>query len=202
MKSKIDQKWKLFSGKKENIAEIFCKSNFNFNDWWWIQTDNLPVVEVQLLNHCANITRYLHRRTSKGATAIALWFYLRLPSCGPGFKSQAHHHNTFWICIIEIDESKRKRGRVRPIFRRTSKQLISVPYFGTILLPHTLETFCTTMLEILFAVWGYYLPKCEIRTTKVCVCVRAEPSGAHQVSFRVQGVQIMTIFRLKMVTHI
>ena len=34
--------------------------------------------------------------------AIAPCFRLRLPSCGPGFKSQALHLHFFSICTIEI----------------------------------------------------------------------------------------------------
>ena len=36
---------------------------------------------------------------SSVVAAIAPWFRLRLPSCGPGFESQAHHLCFFSICI-------------------------------------------------------------------------------------------------------
>ena len=35
--------------------------------------------------------------------AIAPWFRLLLPSCGPGFESQAHHLRLFPIYIVEIE---------------------------------------------------------------------------------------------------
>ena len=51
--------------------------------------------------------------------AIAPWFRLHLPSCGPGFESQAHLLCFFPICI-EIVTGKElkytKRGRDWPIF--------------------------------------------------------------------------------------
>ena len=47
--------------------------------------------------------------------AIAPWFRLHLPSCGPGFDSQTVHLRFFSICIIEI--VSRKRGRDLPIFK-------------------------------------------------------------------------------------
>ena len=39
--------------------------------------------------------------------AIAPWFCLRLPSCGPGFESQAHH-----LCFIQfVLKLKRKKNK-------------------------------------------------------------------------------------------
>ena len=37
----------------------------------------------------------------KEATAIAPWFRLQLPSCDPGFKSQAYHQLFYQFCIIQ-----------------------------------------------------------------------------------------------------
>ena len=39
--------------------------------------------------------------SSKGA-AIALCFRLRLPSCGPGFESQAHHLHFFQFVLLKL----------------------------------------------------------------------------------------------------
>ena len=54
--------------------------------------------------------------------AIAQWFCLRLPSCGPGFKSRAHHLCLFQFVFLELwwekDENKRKRGRDWPVFKK------------------------------------------------------------------------------------
>ena len=47
---------------------------------------------------------------------IALWFRLRLPSCGPGFESQAHHLRFFnlyyWNCNEKITKINKKRPSV------------------------------------------------------------------------------------------
>ena len=40
--------------------------------------------------------------------AIAPWFRLRLPSCGPGFKSQAYHLCFFSICIEIVTRKEQK----------------------------------------------------------------------------------------------
>ena len=34
--------------------------------------------------------------------AIAPWFHLHLPSCGPGFKSQAHHLRFFQFVLLKL----------------------------------------------------------------------------------------------------
>ena len=53
----------------------------------------------------------------------APWFRLCLPSCGPGFESQAHHLRFFSICIIEIvmksNENKQKEAMIGP-FKKIS----------------------------------------------------------------------------------
>ena len=43
--------------------------------------------------------------------AIAPWFRLRLPSCGPGFESQAHHlcFFNYWNCNEKITKINKKR---------------------------------------------------------------------------------------------
>ena len=43
-----------------------------------------------------------------GVAAIAQWFRLRLPFCGPGFESQAHHLRFFSI-FIEIVMRKEQK---------------------------------------------------------------------------------------------
>ena len=67
-------------------------------------------------------------KSKKGALWAATmvpWFCLCLPSCGRGFKSQAHHLSFFSICIIEIvmrkGQKQKKRGRVGPIFKKESQ---------------------------------------------------------------------------------
>ena len=54
-----------------------------------------------------------------GVAAIAPWFCLRLPSCGLGFKSQAHHLCFFQFVLKlkwEKNENKQKRGQDWPIY--------------------------------------------------------------------------------------
>ena len=57
--------------------------------------------------------------------AIAPWFRLRLPSCGPGFESQAHHLCFFQFVLKlkrEKNENKPKRGRDWPIFENNASK--------------------------------------------------------------------------------
>ena len=45
--------------------------------------------------------------------AIAPWFRLHLPSCGPGFESQAHHlcfFNLYWNCKKRSKINKKRPG--------------------------------------------------------------------------------------------
>ena len=49
--------------------------------------------------------------------AIAPWFRLRLPSCGPGFESQAHHLRFFQFVLKlyqEKNENKQKEAGIGP----------------------------------------------------------------------------------------
>ena len=53
------------------------------------------------------------------AAAIAPWNYLRLPSCGRRFDSQAHHLSFFQFVLLKLlweKDEKTKRGRDLPIF--------------------------------------------------------------------------------------
>ena len=53
----------------------------------------------------------------KWVAAIAPWFCLRLPSCGPGFESQAHHLYFFQFASLKLyRENNEKRVRDWPIF--------------------------------------------------------------------------------------
>ena len=54
-----------------------------------------------------------------GVAAIAPWFCLRLPSCGPGFKSQAHHLHFFQFVLLKLyqenNENKQKKAGIGPL---------------------------------------------------------------------------------------
>ena len=56
-----------------------------------------------------------------GGTAIAQWIRLHLPSCCPGFESQAHHlrfYNKFVLHLSrEKNENKQKEARFGPFFK-------------------------------------------------------------------------------------
>ena len=57
-----------------------------------------------------------------GGAAIAQWIRLHLPSCRPGFESQAHHLCFFNLYLsfeleCEKNENKQKRGRDWPILK-------------------------------------------------------------------------------------
>ena len=58
--------------------------------------------------------------------AIAPWFRLRLPSCGPGFESQAHHLRFFQFVLLKLyrgnNENKQKEAGIGPF--------ISTPVVG------------------------------------------------------------------------
>ena len=52
--------------------------------------------------------------------AIAPWFRLGLPSCGPGFESQAHHLCFFQFVLLKLypenNENKQKEAGIGPFF--------------------------------------------------------------------------------------
>ena len=54
--------------------------------------------------------------------AIAPWFHLRLPYCGPGFESQAHHLRFFQFVLLKLllelekNENKQKEAGIGPYF--------------------------------------------------------------------------------------
>ena len=43
-----------------------------------------------------------------GVAVIAPWFYLRLPSCVLGFKSQAHHLRFFQFVLLKLYQENNK----------------------------------------------------------------------------------------------
>ena len=57
--------------------------------------------------------------------AIAQWFRLRLPSCGPGFESQAHHLRFFQFVLLKLllelekNENKQKEAGIGPYLKKT-----------------------------------------------------------------------------------
>ena len=58
-----------------------------------------------------------------GGAAIAQWIRLRLPSCRPGFESQAHHLSfyqfIFELYHVEKDENKQKEAGIGPFLKKT-----------------------------------------------------------------------------------
>ena len=75
---------------------------------------------------CPNVSLFgsdlkLTKKLNWKVPYIAQWIRLRLPSCWPGFKSQAHHLLFYQFIKIELwhvekTKIKRKRGRNWPIF--------------------------------------------------------------------------------------
>ena len=54
--------------------------------------------------------------------AIAPWFCLRLPFCGPGFQSQAHHlrfFNLYWNCNVKGTKINKKRPGLAHFLKKT-----------------------------------------------------------------------------------
>ena len=54
--------------------------------------------------------------------AIAPWFRLCLPSCGPGFKSQAHHLHFFQFVLLKLyrgnGKNKQKEAGIGPFLKK------------------------------------------------------------------------------------
>ena len=65
--------------------------------------------------------------------AIAPWFCLRLPSCGPGFESQAHHLRFFQFVLLKLyrenNENKQKEAGIGPFLKRQDVKIISYKQF-------------------------------------------------------------------------
>ena len=62
--------------------------------------------------------------------AIALWFRLRLPSCSPGFESQAHHLRFFQFVLglrREKSENKQKEAGIGPFFLKKEEKKLFGP---------------------------------------------------------------------------
>ena len=57
----------------------------------------------------------------KLVVAMAPWFCLRLPSCGPGFESQAHHLCFFQFVLLKLhrenNEIKQKEAGIGPFLK-------------------------------------------------------------------------------------
>ena len=64
----------------------------------------------------------------KNWNKIAPWFRLRLPSCGPGFESQAHHLRFFQFVLLKLyrennenNENKQKEAGTGPFLKKELK---------------------------------------------------------------------------------
>ena len=62
-----------------------------------------------------------HQKLSHLMAAIAPWFRLRLPSCSPGFESQAHHLRFFQFVLLKLyrenNKNKQKEAGIGPFFK-------------------------------------------------------------------------------------
>ena len=71
--------------------------------------------------------------------AIALWFHLRLPSCGHRFESQAHHLCFFKFVLLKLyrenNENKQKEAGIGPFFLKKD-----LTFYVTII--HDVATIC------------------------------------------------------------
>ena len=58
--------------------------------------------------------------------AVAQWIRLRLPSCRPGFESQAHHLSfyqfIFELYHVEKDENKQKEAGIGPFLNNIASR--------------------------------------------------------------------------------
>ena len=84
----------------------------------------------------------LLKRSKQWVAAIAPWFRLCLPSCGPRFESQALHQRFFQFILLKLyrenDENKQKEAGIGPflkrkeannVYRRHSDILIKINLF-------------------------------------------------------------------------
>ena len=91
----------------------------------------IPSFLMHLLAH-ANVhytSNSILTLTLIGGAAIAQWIFLRLPSCHPGLKSQAHHLCffqfilfKFYICQLNWNVKRTKINKKRPrlaLFKKT-----------------------------------------------------------------------------------
>ena len=65
---------------------------------------------------------YMSRGKRERVAAIARRFCLCLPSCGPGFESQAHHLRYFQFLLLKLyrenNKNKQKEARIGPFYKR------------------------------------------------------------------------------------
>ena len=65
--------------------------------------------------------------------AIALWFHLRLPSCSPGFESQAHHLRFFQFVLLKLyrenNENKQEAGIGPFLIKKAMLIIIKIKFF-------------------------------------------------------------------------
>ena len=56
-----------------------------------------------------------------GGAAIAQWIRPNLPSCCPGFESQAHHlrFDQFMLVCVKKGENKQKESGIGPFFKKS-----------------------------------------------------------------------------------
>ena len=84
---------------------------------WSIYIPERKEISVDQLVLITNINKCRYR-----VATIALWFCLRLPSCGPWFESQAHHLRFFQFVILKVylenNEKNKKEARIGPFLKK------------------------------------------------------------------------------------
>ena len=98
--------------------------------------------------------------------AIAPWFRLGLPSCGPGFKSQAHHLRFFQFVLLKLyrenNENKQKEAGTGPFFFKKRNWVLGcwVLEATTCHLLYDLTYYWPTyFLNILLSIWTFTFKK-------------------------------------------
>ena len=74
--------------------------------------------EEKVFNGLHLFTPFYFKLTKILVAAIAPWFRLRLPSCGPGFESQAHHQFVLLKLYQENNENKQKEAGIGPYLKK------------------------------------------------------------------------------------
>ena len=81
---------------------------------------NFDPKNIVLILQCAMCTN----NKSNGGAAMAPWFHLCLPSCGPGFESQAQHLCFFQFVLLKLllelekNENKQKEVGIGPYLKK------------------------------------------------------------------------------------
>ena len=109
----------------QNLAVILRQFNYGkILLWYWSLSSFFPSVSCvkhsKLIEYVEDVRKMFRKHEKRWMiveVAIAKWIRLRSSSCGPGFKSQAHHHSQI-LCYFcqcwEKDKNLQKQSGFGP----------------------------------------------------------------------------------------